>query len=83
MKPRWSKITYETVAQVLYEHLEVFLPHWSNLTPYQEGNVAALNETMVKLAARFKEDNPAFDRARFYEACNTGKGIRASLRLVR
>jgi len=79
---KYSKQTYEMVAHILHEHLEAVDPVKVHIEGnlYGQGHAGAIAELQVKFADWFARDNGAFNRAKFYEAVNTGKHIRTSIR---
>jgi hypothetical protein len=79
---KWTKQTYEMVADILHKHLIEVTPGQDGIprTTYQEGHVTATSDIATDFANWFARDNGAFDRAKFIEAVNTGKHIRTSIR---
>jgi hypothetical protein len=57
--PRFQKRHYEAIADVFADMRAVPMPLFE---------VATLNQVLCKLADRFAEDNPQFNRARFLDA---------------
>lgn len=80
---KWTRQTYEMIAGILHIHLQEHIGHISPTSDkknyqYNLGHVGASSRLMTLFADRLERDNPGFDRARFYEAVNTGKHIRAT-----
>lgn len=60
-----SKKDYQAMARVLYSV--------RRFAPYEGGQEHMLSEVTREVANVFAADNPRFDRARFIEACETGR----------
>lgn len=65
--PHWSKLDYEVVASVLSDDT-------LHLQPAKRLDIAA------RFADVFERDNGRFDRKKFFEAVETRRHIRASIR---
>jgi len=69
-----TKKDYQAIARALYNVRQTSTPASAG----SDGAGWALEQVQVQLAAVLAADNPRFDRARFVEACETGrcKGMR-------
>lgn len=71
-----SKKDYQMIARAIYESRVKTDPGWTRdgvTLARNSGACAALNDVVASLSDALATDNPRFDRARFIEACETGK----------
>lgn len=72
-----SKRDYQAIARAIYPVLRVAHDQ-ARTVPQVNIAIAAIRNVVENIADVMAEDNPAFDRARFLEACETGttRGMR-------
>lgn len=73
-----SKKDYEVIAKALYNHRTDYREranqsHDPEVTERFVGGLWAWREIRNAIADALAQDSPRFDRARFIEACETGK----------